>query len=166
MFSGSTVWKKWISFGIYNDTTGYHHCIGIRVNERLGILMLSVCKSCDWYFQAWERETKRGTDRERERKSWWVVTSEDERTFSLGVLQRWRRVLPQLCCSCLNSIQDLKRKTQLRWLLTQRALAMVNNSSSLAHIAMLFTLRINKLMLWVCVSAVKWKVDLSPVEYH
>lgn len=91
----------------------------------------------------------RETDRDRE--SWWVVTLWDERSFSLGVLQRWRTVLPQLCCSCLNSIQDLKRKTQLRWLLTRQASATVNNSSSPAHTVMLFTLRINKLLLWVCV---------------
>lgn len=105
-------------------------------------------------------------ERLTERESWWVVSPEDERSFSLGVLQRWSRVLPQLCCSCLNSIQDLKRKTQPRWLLTQQALAMVNNSSSPAHIVMLFTSRTNKLLLCVCVcvSAVKWKVNLSIVE--
>ena len=100
-----------------------------------------MCKwSCDWYVRR---------HKERQRAHWWVVAPEDERGFSLGVLQRWRRVLPQLCCSCLNSIQDLKRKTQLRWLLTQQALATVNNSSSVAY--MLFTLTINKLSLWVCV---------------
>lgn len=99
-----------------------------------------------WYFQTLYR-----ANRQRKREIWWAVIPEDERTFSLGVLQRWRRVLPQLCCSCLNSIQNLKRKTQARWLLTQQALALVNNSSSPAHIVMLFTLRINKLLLWVCV---------------
>lgn len=97
----------------------------------------------------------RERQKEKERWSCWVVTPEDERTFSLGVLEWWRRVLPQLCCSCLNSIQDFKRKTQLGWLLTQQALAMVNNSSSVAHVIVLFTLRINKFLLWVCVTAVK-----------
>ncbi len=111
------------------------------------------------YFQTWERKSYK-------RESGWVVPPADERSFSLGVLQRWRTVLPQLCCSCLNSIQDLKRKTQLRWLLTRQALAVVNNSSSLAHTVVLFTLRINKLLLWVCVSAVKREADLSasPVD--
>lgn len=101
-----------------------------------GILMLALCSvlSVTW---KWCRAVtcrsrlERRTDREK--KSLWVVTPEDERTLSLGVLQGWRRVLPQLCSSCLNSIQNLKRKTQHRWLLTQQALAIVNNSSSHSH---------------------------------
>lgn len=85
-------------------------------------------------------------DRQRGgKKTLWAITPADERTFSLGVLQSWRRVLPQLCCSCLNSIHNVKRKTRLGSPLTPETLAPINNSSFLAHTVMLFTLRINKL---------------------
>lgn len=94
---------------------------------------------------------ERRTDREK-KKSLWVVTPEDERTLSLGVLQGWRRVLPQLCSSCLNSIQNLKRKTQHRWLLTQQALAIVNNSSSHSQCSHLLSESIQLLCVCVCVS--------------
>lgn len=94
---------------------------------------------------------ERRTDRGRKKKSLWVVTPEDERTLSLGVLQGWRRVLPQLCSSCLNSIQNLKRKTQRRWLLTQQALAIVNNSSSHSQCSHLLSESIQLLCVCVCV---------------
>lgn len=84
-------------------------------------------------------------DRQRGgKKTLWAITLADERTFSLGVLQSWRRVLPQLCCSCLNSIHNVKRKTRLGWPLTPQTLVPINNSSFLAHTVVLFTLRINK----------------------
>lgn len=54
-------------------------------------------------------------------------------------------MLPQLCCPCLNSIHNVKRKTRLGSPLTPQTLAPINNSSFLAHAVMLFTLRINKL---------------------
>lgn len=102
------------------------------------IMIGSMTEGCTWCNQTWGRQT------EKEKKSLLAITPEDERTFSLGVLRSWRRVLPQLCCSCLNSIQSVKRKTRLWWPLTPQTMAAVNNSSFLAHTVMLFTLKINK----------------------
>lgn len=119
-------------------------------NERtrmnvVGVLMAhcsitvgSMNEGCAWCNQTSGRQTERG------KKSLWAITPKDERTFSLGVLRSWRRVLPQLCWSCLNSMQNAKRKTQLRWPLTPQSLAVVNNSGFLVHRVMLFALRINK----------------------
>lgn len=82
----------------------------------VGVLMMhctimvgSMNEDCARCNQTWGRQTESG------KKTLWAITPQDERTFSLGVLQSWRRVLPQLCCSCLNSIHNVKRKTLLWW---------------------------------------------------
>lgn len=112
----------------------------------VGVLMVhcivvigSMTEGCMWCNQTWGRQTEKG-----EKKSLLAITAEDERTSSLGVLRSWRRVLPQLCCSCLNSIQSVKRKTRLRWPLTPQTMAAVNNSSFLARTVALFALKIDK----------------------
>lgn len=103
------------------------------------IIIGSMTEGCMWCNQTWGRQTEK-----KKKKSLWAITPKDERTSSLGVLRNWRRVLPQLCRSCLNSIRSMKRKTRLWWPLTPETMVAVNNSSFLAHTVTLFTLKIDK----------------------